>query len=288
MVSPPPRAAGRYRDMTPESPRIVGLFAFRRTLRRRWRAEFPARSRRPVVYASVAIARLPEVLLFDLDDTILHFTAGQPNCWQLALERHLPQHDHHALLLAAIDVEGTEFWAPAGRAFWGRQNMHAARRLIACAALTGHGVSLELCHRIADEMTERKEELVRPFDGAIDVLTALGQRGHRLGLLTNGSGAFQRKKLTRFALEPLFDIILIEGELGYGKPDQRVFGAALAHFDVNGDSCCMIGDNLEADIAGARAAGITTVWHDVYGAGLPEKLVAIPDRVIRHLSELVA
>lgn len=236
----------------------------------------------------MALARLPEVLLFDLDDTILRFTAGQPNCWQLALERHVPERADHAALLDAIGVEGSDFWAPAGRAFWGRQNMHAARRLIACAALAVHGVSVELCRLIADEMTERKEALVRPFDGAIEVLGELRQRGHRLGLLTNGSSEFQRKKLARFALEPLFDVVLIEGELGYGKPDGRVFAAALAHFDVRATHSCMIGDNLEADIAGARDSGISAVWHDAYGAGLPETPVATPDRVIRHLSELVA
>jgi HAD superfamily hydrolase (TIGR01549 family) len=235
----------------------------------------------------VPSSRLPEVLLFDLDDTILHFTAGQPNCWRLALERHLPKRHDHAALLSAIDREGSDFWAPPGRAFWGRQNMHAARRLIACSALADHGVSLDLCHHIADEMTERKEALVRPFEGALDVLASLRERGHRLGLLTNGSAEFQRRKLTRFALEPLFDIILIEGELGYGKPDRRVFGAALAHFDARSTECCMIGDNLEADIGGARDSGISGVWHDAYGVGLPDAPIATPDRVIRSLSELL-
>jgi putative hydrolase of the HAD superfamily len=230
---------------------------------------------------------LPEVLLFDLDDTILRFSAGQPNCWQFALERHVPERADHAALLTAIEVEGTDFWAPASRAFWGRQNMHAARRLIACSALTGHGISLALCHRIADEMTERKEELVRPFDGALEVLQSLRQRGHRLGLLTNGSAAFQRRKLLRFALEPLFDLILIEGELGYGKPDRRVFEAALAHFGVSAEACWMIGDNLEADVAGARELGIQAVWHDALGAGLPGGSAVVPDRVIRSLSELL-
>lgn len=236
----------------------------------------------------MALERLPEVLLFDLDDTILHFTVGQPNCWQLALEQHIPQRSDHAALLTAIDREGSDFWGPPGRAFWGRQNMHAARRLIACSALAIHGVSLDLCQRIADEMTERKEALVRPFEGALEALSSLRTRGHRLGLLTNGSAEFQRKKLTRFALEPLFDVILIEGELGYGKPDRRVFGAALAHFDVHAADSCMIGDNLGADIAGARDAGITAVWHDAYGVGLPREPIATPDRVIRSLSELLA
>jgi len=233
-------------------------------------------------------ARLPRVLLFDLDDTILRFSAGQPDCWRLALELHAAHLDDHALLLRAIVAEGSEFWAPAERAFWGRQNMHAARRLIACSALAGHGVPLDLCHRIADEMTERKEALVRPFDGALEALASLRERGHRLGLITNGSSDFQRKKLTRFALEPLFDIILIEGELGYGKPDRRVFERALAFFDVAAADTCMIGDNLEADIAAARGLGIPAIWHDAHGVGLPAQPIATPDRIIVSLNELLA
>jgi putative hydrolase of the HAD superfamily len=248
--------------------------------------------------AAVSLEALPEVLLFDLDDTIVQFSVGQPNCWQLALEQIAPERMDHAALLEAIAREGNDFWAPTERAFWGRQNMHAARRIIARAALCQHGIDIDRCDRIADEMTERKEALVRPFDGALDVLAALRERGHRLGLLTNGSGEFQRRKLARFTLEPLFDLILIEGELGYGKPDGRVFAAALAHFAVSPPDSCMIGDNLEADIAGARDAGIATVWHDAYGVGLPHqslvrgaqptKPTVTPDRVIRHLSELLA
>lgn len=230
---------------------------------------------------------LPEVLLLDLDDTILRFTAGQPNCWKLALERHLPERSDHAALLQAITIEGEEFWAPPGRAFWGRQNMHAARRLIACSALAERGVTLDLCHRIADEMTERKEELVRPFEGALEALTSLRQRGHRLGLLTNGSAAFQRRKLQRFALEPFFDVVLIEGELGYGKPDRRVFGAALSFFGVNPGDAWMVGDNLVCDVGGARGLGIGAVWHDAHGAGLPAGATVRPDRIIESLSELL-
>jgi HAD superfamily hydrolase (TIGR01549 family) len=226
-------------------------------------------------------------VLFDLDDTILHFTVGQPNCWQLALERLVPQRTDHAVLLTSIDRESRDFWAPAGRAFWGRQNMHEARRRIACSALSDHGIPLNLCHSIADEMTERKEALVRPFEGAVEVLSSLRGRGHRLGLLTNGSAAFQRTKIRRFELEPLFELILVEGELGYGKPDRRVFGAALAHFGVRSAHACMIGDNLDADIAGARDSGMSAIWHDAYGVGLPERPIATPDRVIRSLSELL-
>ena len=124
---------------------------------------------------------------------------------------------------------------------------------------------------------------------AIEALHTLRERGHRLGLLTNGCSAFQRRKLLRFELEPLFELILVEGELGYGKPDRRVFQRALAHFGSAPAETCMIGDNLEADIGGAQALGMLGVWHDAHGQGLrplPEPRV-VPDRVITRLSELL-
>ena len=133
-------------------------------------------------WAGVALTSRPDVLLLDLDDTILRFTAGQPNCWRLALERHAPERRDHELLLDAIEREGRAFWDARG--FWGRQNMHAARRIIARAALAGHGVPLALCERIADEMTDRKEALVRPFAA----LENLFDRPHIAAVTVNGFG----------------------------------------------------------------------------------------------------
>jgi HAD superfamily hydrolase (TIGR01549 family) len=232
---------------------------------------------------------MPRVLLFDLDDTILRFTTGQPNFWLRALQRHLPHaEDRHAQLNAQIELVNHEYWSEPERAFQGRQDMHTARRWVARAVLEPAGVSLELCQCIADEVTEHKEAHVHPFEGAVATLEVLRERGHRLALLTNGSALFQRRKLQRFALEPLFELILIEGELGYGKPDARVFQAALDHFAAEPQDAWMIGDNLEADIAGAQQLGIYGVWHDPDGRGLPEQPPAIPRRVIRQVAELLS
>lgn len=235
-----------------------------------------------------ACAAMPALWLFDLDDTILRFSAGQPNFWRHALERQAPQlAEQHARLERLIAVVNHEYWSDDARAFWGRQNMHQARRLVARTALGSEGLSVELCDLIADDMTEAKEAHVRPFDGALDVLQQLRQRGQRMGLLTNGCSAFQRRKLRRYELEPLFELILIEGELGYGKPDARVFRTALEHFGARAEETWMVGDNLSADIAGAQQLGITGIWHDAAGSGLPAGSAVVPERVILELSELL-
>lgn len=232
-----------------------------------------------------ALTIVPEVLLFDLDDTLIRFSCRQPEYWRQALELHAPGPELEARLREVLRVS-REFWADAERAFWGRQNMWEARRIIARTALPG--CSDEVAERVADAMTRAKEDGVVPFDGALLALDRLRRRGHRLGLLTNGCSAFQRRKLARFELEPYFELILVEGELGFGKPDRRVFERALDFFGCAAAEVWMIGDNLEADVAGAQRVGMSAVWHDAYGVGLPEDTAVVPDAVIRDLDELVA
>lgn len=237
--------------------------------------------------AGVRSLALPEVLLFDLDDTLIHFSVDQPDYWRLALEAHLPgelAQSDLAERAGAIARVNAAFWADDARAFWGRLNMWEARRIVARQALAADPV--ELAERIADSMTRSKEAGVRPFDGAVATLRQLVGQGHRLGLLTNGSSRFQREKLRRCALGSFFELILIEGELGFGKPDARVFERALEFFGRAPGDVCMIGDNLSADIAGAQRVGLRAVWHDGGRRGLPSGLGVIPDATIHRVAEL--
>ena len=231
--------------------------------------------------------QLPEVVLFDLDDTILRFTAGQPDAWRLALDSCLTDKGALEEMLRSIATSADEFWSDSQRAHWGRQNMFEARRIVAERALALFGVPGALARTIGDTMTRTKEDLVRPFEGALETLDVLLHRGHRLGLLTNGSREFQRRKLQRYDLERRFELILVEGELGYGKPDARVFEKALAFFDLRPQETTMVGDRLSSDVFAAQAVGIPGVWHDCYGQGVPPDAPMAPARVIRRIAELV-
>lgn len=228
------------------------------------------------------------VLCFDLDDTILRFSAGQPDFWVSALAQELDAGHDAAALRRAIDPVSDTFWSDPLRAFHGRLHMHEARREIALAALAPLGVARECCLRIADHVTDQKEEHVRPFEGAIETLRVLREQRYRLALITNGSSAFQRRKIERFELGGLFELILVEGELGFGKPDSRVFLRALAHFGVPAQQVWMIGDNLDADIHPSQQQGFHAVWHDAYGTGLPSGARCVPNQVIGSVAELPA
>jgi putative hydrolase of the HAD superfamily len=126
-----------------------------------------------------------------------------------------------------------------------------------------------------------------PFPGACETVDALKRRGVRLALVTNGPGPQQRSKVKRFELAHRFDHIQIEGEHGFGKPEERAYLHAMQALGVRPDETWMVGDNLEWEVAAPQRLGITGIWHDVLGEGLPPGSAVRPDRIIRSLTELL-
>jgi putative hydrolase of the HAD superfamily len=125
------------------------------------------------------------------------------------------------------------------------------------------------------------------FPGAHETLDRLKQRGVRLALVTNGAAAVQRAKVVRFALEHRFEHIQIEGEHGFGKPEERAYTHAMEALGVAPADTWMVGDNLEWEVAAPQRLGIYAIWYDAYGRGLPPASPVRPDRIIRSLPELL-
>ena len=80
---------------------------------------------------------------------------------------------------------------------------------------------------------------------------------------------------------------MIEGEFGAGKPEEVVYRHALESLRVEAATAWMVGDNLEWDVAAPQRLGLTGVWIDGPGQGLPAEAEVRPHRVIRRFAELV-
>lgn len=91
-----------------------------------------------------------------------------------------------------------------------------------------------------------------------EVATALAAlRPHyQLGLITNGAPDLQRAKFQKSQLEPYFDVAIVSGEIGIGKPDPAIFRHALQMLSARPEEAVMIGDSLSRDIDGAHNAGM--------------------------------
>jgi putative hydrolase of the HAD superfamily len=94
----------------------------------------------------------------------------------------------------------------------------------------------------------------------LDELTEARTRGWSLGVVTNGDADGQARKLAAAGLDTAVDSICISGAEGVRKPDPRIFALAAERAGAPLRPGWMIGDHAEADIAGARAVGLGTVW----------------------------
>jgi len=99
---------------------------------------------------------------------------------------------------------------------------------------------------------------------------------YRTCLISNGQSEQQREKLRRLSIDTSFDHILISEEIGLRKPDPAIFRRALDLTDANPEQAVMIGDNAIADIVGAAALGIRTIWVNLHSWEYPPK-TAMPD-----------
>ena len=232
---------------------------------------------------------LAPVVILDLDDTVINYTGMAEECWRVicdesadALGLDGPQ------LHAALMVERVAFWDDPERNRLGRHNLLEASRLIVASALATLGVRDDApAVALSRLYHERRHELVHVYPDSIAALEALRARGHRLAMITNGGAESQRDKIVRFDLARHFDYILVEGEFGHGKPDERVYRHVLEQLAVQASDAVMIGDDLERDVAGPQRVGMQGVWIDRADAGLPAGCTIQPDRVIRLLSDLL-
>ena len=92
------------------------------------------------------------------------------------------------------------------------------------------------------------------------VLERLGSRYH-LGVVTDGHGGVQRRKIAALGVEPLVDAVVVADDFGrpYWKPHPRPFLACCQAIGVLPDEAVYVGDNPERDVAGARSAGLLSI-----------------------------
>ena len=101
---------------------------------------------------------------------------------------------------------------------------------------------------------------LRPRPGVREALSLIRRAGLKMGIVSNSlSGAYSRRLLRRYGLEGFFDCMVFSNEVGYVKPHPEIFRRALAKLNVGAGEAVMVGDEVETDIRGAKALGMTTI-----------------------------
>ena len=138
----------------------------------------------------------------------------------------------------------------------------------------------------------------------LEVLQCLADRGLRMGLVSNITlmPDLLHADLKAFGLDGFLSAVAFSSEVGWRKPDRRIFTSVLDRLGVAPGQAAFVGDRLWDDVGGAGRAGMSTVltreFRDEWADGPDrdealrigaEALGAIrPDLVISRLEDLPA
>jgi pyrophosphatase PpaX len=132
------------------------------------------------------------------------------------------------------------------------------------------------------------DQMVKPFPGALDVLTALRVRGSGVAVVTSKRGEVARRTLEVCGLADAVDLVVSADEVRRGKPDPEAVRLALSKLALESSPAdvLMVGD-APFDLRAGRAAG-TLVAAAPWGAFERPALEAEkPDYVLEDLFDVL-
>ena len=128
----------------------------------------------------------------------------------------------------------------------------------------GMGGSAPAAHDVAVELTSRwtQHTNFELYDDTLPTLRRLRTRGVKIGLVSNSA-----RDVREFALHHRLDIDAGISSFHHGKtkPHASIFRAVLDLLEVEPHEALMVGDSVDDDIEGARAAGMRAVLLDRLG-----------------------
>jgi len=217
-------------------------------------------------------------IFFDLDHTLWDFDKNSALTFEICFKEE------------KLNINLSEFleaYTPINQSYWKlyQDNLiskEALRtgRLKDCFELLNLPISSCILENLSNNYIRHLPSFNNLLEDTQDVLQYLYPK-YTLHIITNGFNEVQQKKLAGSNLTGYFSTVTTSEEAGVKKPHPGIFNQALEKSKALARESLMIGDSYEADILGAKNAGLKTVFFDYYGTN-----TEIPTRSIQKLKEL--
>lgn len=203
-------------------------------------------------------------ILFDLDRTLWDFESNASE----TLNELYVKHGLNAFIvdcqtfIQAYSVHNQRLWAEYTS---GNLKKEELRRLRFYLTLKQFGVdNRELGARLDTEYINICPKKTALFPYTKPILEYLSTKKYRLYIVTNGFVEAQTVKLLNSGIHSYFEAVITSEEVGFPKPDPRIFQHILSIAKVSPKQCIMVGDDWQADICGAKNAGMAQVFFNPY------------------------
>lgn len=204
-----------------------------------------------------------KAVFFDLDDTLCAYWDAAKHGLRATFESaNIPNVSPEQLMEAWV-IEFRQFCPHLAAQGWKDrylQHGETTRTELMRRTLSLVGMeSIPIAAKLSETYGAERNNALQLFPDAAHLLDRL--QGHvPLGIMTNGPADIQRQELQTLGIESQFQCFLIEGELGFGKPDPLVFDRAEQFAGASGSEIVMIGNSFAHDIIPAIERGWQTAW----------------------------
>jgi len=151
----------------------------------------------------------------------------------------------------------------------------------------GYELSEAECLELAWRFYQPLSKAATVVPGAQETLTALGEKGLKLAVVSNTflPGSVLDRHLEIASLGDLIETRVYSSEVGYRKPNPKIFQLALEQAGLQARDALFVGDSPKADIFGAHRAGMVTVLRD--RPKRRTKMRVAPDHRVADMTELL-
>lgn len=223
-------------------------------------------------------------LFFDLDHTIWDFDtnakATLQDLYDKGLEEKIevPFNDFYERYI----FHNAHLWSRYEKGFIGVEELKWKRmwRALLDFKIADEVLSKDLSIQFLELLPTKKAV----FEYTFEILDYLKNKDYNLHLITNGFVSVQTMKLKNSGLDIYFNEMITSEASNSLKPKKEIFDYALQKTNASLHESLMLGDNQDADIAGALNAGMDAIF--VNHIKEPLKIKQKPTHVITHLKEL--
>lgn len=200
-------------------------------------------------------------LFFDLDHTLWDFESNARQTLQelhVALELNTHGIDSFDTFYERYIYHNTRLWERYRKGYIKRNDLRWKRMW---HTLLDFKTANEKLARSMDAFfLDRLPTRTLLFPYAIEILEYLRNKGYALHLITNGFETVQHSKLKYSGLTGFFEKVITSETSNSLKPHKAIFEYALHKTGATANESIMLGDDIDADIVGAKNAGIDQVY----------------------------
>ncbi|MFY8127057.1 MAG: YjjG family noncanonical pyrimidine nucleotidase [Chitinophagaceae bacterium] len=222
-------------------------------------------------------------LFFDLDHTLWDFETNANETLKEIYENNklneIGVHDFE-IFAKQYSIHNHKLWDRYTKGFIKQEELRWKR--IWLALLDFKIANEPLSKALSAQFLEILPTKTNLFQYTIEILEHLQAKGYSLHLITNGFENVQHNKLKNSNLSNYFTHVVTSEASNSLKPKKEIFDYALQLANTTTMQSIMIGDNLDADIIGAKNAGLDSI----YVNHLNNEVSQDANYTIFHLKEL--